>query len=205
MLITCKECKAVYCIADKIIGTLGRMVKCTKCHNIWPVESPYNTHIDNESLEYCSTLPVIVKKSPSRTPIVTPIFLILVIISINFFLFYEPLSNFKPFRNLYEQSGIYNSEGVMLQNFSFEIRNDGIFMEGEIFNDSNEDRIIPNMRYELLDEDKKVIFRYTYKTPNTLLTPGKSWPIKANITKTTKHAKYIQLDIGNKLELLLRE
>ena len=93
----------------------------------------------------------------------------------------------------------------MLQNFSFEIRNEGIFMEGEIFNDSNEDRIIADMRYELLDEDKKVIFRYTYKTPDIILNPGKSWPIKANITKITENAKYLQLDIGNKLELLLRD
>jgi predicted Zn finger-like uncharacterized protein len=205
MLITCKECEAVYCIADKIIGPLGRMVKCAKCHHVWSVESPHDVHIDNEPLEYCSTLPVLVQKDPSNNSIVIPIFLVLAIIIINFFLFSESLSKFTVFRNIYEQSAIYNSEGLMLQNFSFEIRNEGIFMEGEIFNDSNEDRIIADMRYELLDEDKKVIFRYTYKTPDIILNPGKSWPIKANITKITENAKYLQLDIGNKLELLLRD
>ena len=201
MLITCKECGAIYCIAEKIIGSMGRKVKCTRCQHVWMIESK---RVPDQTLESCLTLPILYKPALPKALRMMPIFLVFMLILINFIFFPELFTRVSLFRDLYQKCGFYSSDGLSLDNFIFELNKDEVLINGFIQNNSNENKMTPDVRYILLDKDKKEIFKYTQKSSYKLLKPGESFSINTNIIHIKEDANMLQIDIGNKLELLLK-
>ncbi len=201
MLLTCKECNAIYCIAEKIIGSSGRMVKCTRCQYVWMVEGARGI---NYPIELCTTLPILFKPALPKAFQIMPILLILILALISFIFFSEYFFRFQPLNNLYEKCAIYNSDGLLLDSFVFDLNGNELLLQGVLKNNSNADRIIPDMRYILLNKDKEVMFKYTHLSSHQLLKSGEILPINTKIINLTDNAAYLQLDIGNKLELLLK-
>lgn len=191
MIITCEECKAVYCIAEKIIGPFSKRVKCTRCDHVWIVNST------PEQIEQ----PVCDKPIFSK---LMPFFLLINILLINFLFFPELFIRFQPFKEIYEKCGIYNSADLILEEFNFEKQDETILVNGFIKNEGDEDKFLPDIRYILLDQNKEIIFKYTYIPSKKILKAGEIWPINSKIINVNFDADYLQLDIGNKLEFLLK-
>ena len=202
MRITCQKCQATYSIAEKIIGFTGRMVKCARCDHNWLVQTP---EIEETQIEHYPNLPVLFKPALPKCFNLVPILLILIFLLINFLFFPELLMRYKPLRELYEKCHIHDSQGLLLHSFTFELIGNDIIVQGSLLNSSNEDKIIPDIRYIALDNEKEVIFRYTTHSPNKIIKAGETWPIASKITNLNENTAYLQLDIGNKLELLLRK
>ncbi len=201
MLITCEECGAIYCIAEKIIGSMGRKVKCTRCQHVWMIESK---QAPSQALDPCLNLPILYKPALPKALRLIPIFLIFAIILINFIFFPELFTRVSLFRDLYQKCGFYSSDGLFLDNFIFELNKDEVLINGFIQNNSNENKMTPDVRYILLDKDKNEIFKYTQKSSYKLLKPGESFSINTKVIHLKEDANMLQIDIGNKLELLLK-
>ena len=77
-------------------------------------------------------------------------------------------------------------------------------MKGDILNNSDEDKIVPAIRYILLNKDKEITFRFTQQPAYQIIKPKESWPINSKIININENAAYFELDIGNKLEFLLK-
>lgn len=192
MIITCEKCKAVYCIAEKIIGPFSKRVKCTRCNHVWIVNVNAAQQIEQPSCY---------RKIFSK---LMPLFLLINILLINFLFFPELFISITPFKEIYQKCGIYNSADLVLEGFNFEKQNETILVNGFIKNAGDEDRFLPNIRYILLDQNKKTIFKYTYLPSKKILRSGEIWPIDSKIINVNFDAEYLQLDIGNKLEFLLK-
>lgn len=191
MLISCKECKAMYCIADSIVDNSSRKFKCTRCQHVWKINE--NDHINLSK-----------KRSIKVSKLFTPIFLSIVIILINFIFFPEFFIKISPFKEVYEKCGIYNSDGLLLDEFIFEVNNNDLLVKGIIRNESDEDKSFPDVRYILLDGNKNIIFKYTHISSKKIIKAKDFSTIDTKILNVMDEAVYLQLDIGNKLELLLK-
>ncbi len=205
MRITCGKCQAVYCISERVIGSAGRIVKCAKCTHTWMVTTPstsfaaHKTHYD-----YKVNLPVLFKPALPHYFKIIPITLALIIIFVGLIFFSEKLINLQPAKIIYEKCGIYSTKGLLLNDFVIDTHENEIAVNGFITNSSDEDKIVPDIRYILLNNNKEVIFRYTKPSSKEAIKANQTLPISAKITNVKAKAEYLQLDIGNKLELLLR-
>lgn len=188
MIITCEQCKAVYCIADKIIGNNKKQLKCCKCNYIWH----YNPHAQ------------ISHKKPIYKKILSILFLSITLLLLNFIFFPEFLMNFGPAKDLYNKCGIYDSKDLLLEDFVFKIEEDILIAKGIIKNNSNESKFFPDIRYIVMDKDKNIIFKYHHISNRTMIKAEESIPIYTKILNLNSSAAFLQIDIGNKLELLLK-
>ena len=133
-----------------------------------------------------------------------PICLVFIILTLNILFFPEFFMRFAIFKNLYEKCGIYDSYGLKFDSVSYDISGNEILVRGLIRNNSDIAKIVPEIRYILLNSDKEVIFKFTQAASNHLIKPDDSWSIATKIVNITDNASYLQLDIGNKLELMLK-
>lgn len=192
MIITCEQCKATYCIADKIVNS-NMKLKCTRCGYIWKhFKSLSSVNEGNFSIKS------IIKKTFSILSLTITILLL------NFIFFPEFLMNFSLIKDLYNKCGIYDTNNLVLEDFMFSIEEGTLIAKGLIKNDSTDDKFFPDIRYILTDKDKNIIFKYTSKSHRPLIKAGESVPLYTKILNVNNNAAFLQIDIGNKLELLIK-
>ena len=199
MRIACEKCNAVYSIAEKIIGPSGRIVKCAKCDHTWTVSASLETAPIPNLIKSNTSKPT--KNSHLKLIIISSSFLLTILA---FLIFSKDLIRYKALTSLYEKFSIHDASGIKLNDFTFKTENQDVIIKGALVNESNEDRKMPQMRYVLLDKDKKVIFRFTTYPAEGNLKPGERIIINSKINNVTRPAKHLQIDIGNKLDLLFR-
>lgn len=202
MRITCEKCNAVYSIAEKIIGSSGRIVKCAKCSHNW-MALPLSASQKIPQI----TLPkkkIIKEETESYSLKLIYIFLLVSsIATVSFLFFSKELIKYKPLEPIYNSFSIFDSSDIKLKDFTYKIDYSDIIINGTIINESLENKKVPNMRYTLLDKNKHIIFTSTVSRDQYILKPGTKLPVTYKINNIRKPVKYLQIDIGNKLELLL--
>ena len=202
MRIICENCQAAYLVSPKVIGESGRLVKCAKCSYIWlakilMAEKEAVSEVDNKI-----NLPVIFQPVLSNYCKIMSIFLGFIIICMSFIIFSNVFIKYQPFKIIYEKLAIYDARDLNLQDFVMIEENDALLVKGIIVNNSLSQKMLPNIRYIILDKDKNIIARVTKSLTEPSLNPGEDMVIEARITSL--NAKYVQIDIGNKLDLLMR-
>ncbi|MEK6733821.1 MAG: zinc-ribbon domain-containing protein [Pseudomonadota bacterium] len=190
MLITCSKCNSTYSIADKFISPLGRIVKCYKCSNSWVVN--------------CSSQDLAVEPACFPSFGIMSFFLISLIFLFGFVFLSETLMRFAPINSLYEKLHIYDSKDLSMDNFYFDLDKKEIIVNGIIANNSLKEKRSPNLRYMIYSKDKKIIFKYTENSSKEIIGPGKYMQVNAKIANIPEDAEFLSIDIGNKLDLLLR-
>lgn len=196
MRITCEECKAVYLIAEKIIGSKGRIVKCAKCSHSWFVKS-LSTSQDSDRICHFSNF------CNNYLKYLIIFLIVLNIFSISLF-FSEHLFQYKIFENIYEKFSIYNHKDIILEDFKLRKDNNNIIISGRLINTSDKDKAFPCIRYTILDSDKKELINLTIPSSKAMIPANNALPINTKISNIQDNATYLQIDIGNKLDLLLR-
>lgn len=196
MRINCEKCNSVYSIAEKIIGSNGRAVKCSKCSHSWIVcpqnksqTSLKNTPKISSNIGYLKYLIIL---------------LLITNLTVICLFFSDKLLGQPNFKSFYELFDVYDHEGIIIDNFKFKKHNDEIYITGYISNTSTEDKIIPNIRYTLLNENNEIIFSFTSFSSKHVIKPQEAWPINTRLSNVKQNTSFIRIDIGNKLDLLLR-
>lgn len=192
MRIACEKCNAVYSIAEKIIGPTGRVVKCAKCSHSWMVK-PLNYFLE-------PSLPKI--QNSNYLKIIAALFSIALVIIV-FIFFSEDLAKHKALRPIYEIFSVYDLDNIKLMDFTFKTEDSDIIIDGIITNNSKEDKKMPDIRYLLLDKNKELVYSFTATPEQDIIKSGEKLPIHRKINNIRKPVRYLQIDIANKLELLL--
>ncbi len=203
MLITCEKCQAIYSIAEKVIGENGRVVKCAKCAHTWIVKVEEAKEAEEvHKHQQIKPLPINHKNSTALKILIS--LLLVAICLVSFIAFHDRLSQFFPLRQVYEKIGIYNNDGLSLNNFIYQIKDDTLLIAGKISNNSGVDKLVPDVRYTLLDKNRMVIFSAVAKSSKKTIKNGETIPVQAKIANLSDEAAYLQLDLFNKLELSLQ-
>lgn len=193
MRIICNNCGAVYLIAEKIIGSKGRIVKCAKCSYCWTVQ-PTDSSTPPQTRK-CFTEKFLH-------------FLFSFLIFINLIAIVLLASNYltkdsflKKFYNLFN---ISDNRELVLENFTAKKINDSLIISGKLLNLSNEDKPFPYIRYTILDDTGKIQIRLTTPASDKIIKPKASLQVGSKISNITTNYKILKIDIGNKIDLILR-
>ena len=226
MLITCEKCQAVYSVAEKVIGENGRSVKCAKCAHTWkvlpqisPVENiaepqtdiinPEDNQHKEKQIDICTETNikndlsqdnVCLKQDTKALKLISSI-LFIAIIFVSLITFHDFFSKFSPLKQVYEKFGIFNNQGLELQDFSYKIIDGNLVVTGKLANKSGIEKTIPDIRYIILDYQREVIFNAVAKSSTKTIKVDQTIPIYAKIANLSDQAAFLQLDLYNKIEL----
>ncbi len=111
--------------------------------------------------------------------------------------------------DLFEGIGLQNTDGLGFTRLEVERKPLGdqleLWLEGEISNDADTIRVMPDVVITLLSKQGREIGRLTYPVQKDLLEPGETVIITPEITNIPSLAKHLVLDIGNAWELSFRQ
>jgi predicted Zn finger-like uncharacterized protein len=226
VIIICEKCTARYAIPDSAIPQKGRLVKCTKCMHQWTVKLETTPLIEEiqVSLETAPSIEevqasevVVTNKEIEKIPIIaiikTPMMLkiaplmLILLISLTLMTFYsKEITHYIPYmKNLYLKQNVYDTSNMVMQNINFhkQVTDNGtdITITGKITNLSNEPKLVPLLAITLKDKYRDKIITQTLPQDGSRLNPGESHSISSGFTNVPGSIEYINLDIGNKLEL----
>lgn len=193
MRIFCNNCGAVYLIAEKIIGSKGRIVKCAKCSYCWtvnPVES---------------SIPLQTKKCFTERFLHC---LFGCLVFINLITIILLASNFLAkdlfLKKFYSFFNISANQELALENFTAKKINNSLIISGKLTNLSKEEKSFPYIRYTILDHSGEILMRLTTPASDKIIKPNESLQIGSKISNIEANYEVLQIDIGNKIDLILR-
>jgi predicted Zn finger-like uncharacterized protein len=214
MIITCPGCSTKFIVRTGAIGINGRRVRCTKCTNSWfqLPEEEAETSFSYESIEITpipkgSNLPAITRRY--ATPLYIKLAFISAIILLLFALTIAYSNKMRPYIGwYYDAIGVYDDIGLSLQNIS--VQKDStddhrsLLLTARIVNESETDKIIPNLRVQMLDRNYKKINIKTFDFKNAILTPGSDMSFEDVAENIPDGVEIVIIDIGNPLNLAAR-
>ncbi len=225
MYLQCCECSTRFVIQDSKIG-LGRTVRCGVCRYEWFQEGNHNTSAydqDNflpapdrlEPLPEGSNVPAIIKGHSifwqAILKALRPVSVILITIGILAFLLMAQnyVVNFIPFaQNIYNYIGFSDNKDLVLDAVSFERKNgeysNNFIIKGYITNNSNAEKLVPDMAIKIYSKEGNLLEKRLISGTKTVIKPKKDVYFAQNLEDVGSNANKIQIDIGNKIELLLR-
>jgi predicted Zn finger-like uncharacterized protein len=148
---------------------------------------------------------------PSRMPhLVLAVSLLLMIVGLAMIAFRESLPPFlSPIASLI---GVESTEGLALADVQFRTREGrskvNYVIEGKIVNESQEIRKVPVLRVALVDAQGTWLLSREYEAEDGAeIKPGESYAFKATRLETAfaDRVDHLTVDIGNGIELMLRE
>jgi hypothetical protein len=204
-------------ISPKGLGAEGRKVKCAKCAHIWfvkpseedlkSVESVTDTPAATAPVPEKSGLPAVSKTTPILLKLI-PVVISLVIIVAAFIFYKSALEKIPGMSAIYQAVGFYKTKGVVFSDIiarKVKTRSgEDLLLRGNIFNTSGEERVLPNLRFIISTQDGTEIFSHTLEYTGRVLAPGEKQSINNTIRNLDSRANYLQLDIGNSIELMAR-
>jgi predicted Zn finger-like uncharacterized protein len=229
MILNCPQCNARFLVADSLIPTDGRTVRCGACSHQWHVENPAGptpinfkqlleeetsaTTVETEiSQPTTSTpnVPAITKKKFSLTPfkIAVPVLAgIWAVLAV--FTYFPKGVDSAGVGNIYRMLGVHSTAGLAFIDVKMEREElEGktrFIVSGNITNHAQVMRTVPTVHVALKDKDRHAVWARDYPV-NIPLKVGESYPFRiVNIeTSFAANVKTITLDIGNSLELMTR-
>lgn len=221
MILQCKNCGARYLVPDSSIGAEGRTVRCARCSESWyepPIEAPLDATSDFTpephqepapeaettenfdavmgSLNAAANLPIR-RPTTSIGLKIAVAALLAITIGLGLFMTMPKLFGISPskglvFADVKIQKGDADREGM-------------VEMSGNILNQSEEPRIVPNIKVILLDGADNPLQSWELKSNGAMLKPKESIPFSKNdLNMKFSIAKRFVIDMGTPLELALR-
>lgn len=155
-------------------------------------------------------LPAIIDRQVPLWLRIAPASILSLAIAIYLVFYSHNLLSFVPeLSKVYQYFGIYNTQAVVLQDSAiYKLGGEGeyfdILVKGKIVNRSMNSRFLPGLRLSILDSNGSNIVSSVSHSDGSVLEPGEEFQINNKITNLTKKAKYLAIDIGDNVELLLR-
>jgi len=192
-------------VLPKQIGEFGRKVKCSKCDHIWhqylnspmKTESTHNTHsIANSRLGNGVNLPALLPIKIPQYLYCLPILLISLIIFLSVILFQDKFG-IQSFLILGEPC----VTDIHVENNKDQAK---IILSYKIVNFSDNQIKMPLIRIRLFDSNNKMLKSHIVDQTKISLSPKQYINIKTEFPSAPKHAKKIDITLGNRLDFMLR-
>ena len=205
MIIVCDNCGTRYQIEESDIREGGLEVKCSKCEYVW-FQSPFfiddlaiNAGVDKESLDGV-TCHKAQKSKEDCNLLKYSLFTLVILICLSLFMI--PRGGIHWFlRPLYAVFAIYDSVDLEFESARFNYKNGGILIDTTIVNNSNEEKVLPNMKISLYDGENNTLRTIKVIHNKKYINRGEQMEVTQQIHNVPIETKYIVLDIGNRLEM----
>lgn len=225
MILQCEACNARFLLPDAAVPPEGRRVRCGKCKHEWHVASaqpqpvaapaapaPATPDIDALMREGKVEAPAPKKeespvlkpigRSAPVLPVAVPGWMMASAVAMMLLLIGFSLVLFKP-----EWLGYYPSTDLSVTEVTLRKgEKDAYVLSGRIVNKSDYVAPVPQLHIKLVDEKGVVVKEWTHTSRKYLLQPRQHVEfVMENLDTGGAAAKEFQLDLGNALELSLRE
>ncbi len=227
MILTCPECSIRYLIDPAVLGTDGRMVRCSKCENTWvqkPAENAGDTPepgpeaapdpIDaarerraRRAGRAGANVPAIRGERRSRAAAVMWTLLVVAIIGVlgaGFALRDMVIQVWPAAETLYQFAGLQpepRGAGLGLRNVTWKSSSrDGqkvLTVEGEVINISKDVRRVPPIQGVLFDKSDRELQRWTFTAPESRLLPGENVTFRTELKNPTAGAARLTIVFAN--------
>lgn len=227
MIVTCPNCEVDFVVSSEALGSSGRKVRCTKCKYIWFQNLPGETSLDtdnglrplqevtaeealpHEPAQQESVIAPEIPEQPSKKSIYANIALA---VSFVLWLFTLSIVNSNKFIAIgkwyYSALGIYDDTGIVLHSISAEKIEEGtnkdLLVKGRIVNESEKEKIIPDVRITLIGEGREIVRTFTLDSHAASLAPGKSVDFENRVPELPGNVSAVIMDLGNKVNLASR-
>ncbi|CAK8163338.1 hypothetical protein CAXC1_330098 [Candidatus Xenohaliotis californiensis] len=212
MILQCPSCFAKYFIEDKLLNSSQcREVKCMKCCYQW-IHNATEVGIDKVNI---SKIDAAVKANSYRnlnySMVLNTVIVLLVVLCFALFFHNEfPLQlrckiyNSLPFKvaHITDTQGII-FDGLEVENSNYKMQHN-IAIKGFIVNNTNKIKIVPPIRICLDDHEQKCIKNYYIKSSGKVIAPKEREYFSYRIVDVSSGIDKAVIDMGNKIELMLR-
>lgn len=220
MIITCEHCAAKYMVSEDALGLDGRSVKCAKCQKTWFAKPPSVLEVNNPISDITSKivaenkkqLPAVRDDNWSFLLKISASILSLVLAFLFIIFFQTTVTSFIPAsKKIYNMMHFFDTSNLELQNMAIrkiqKKENTTLVIKGQIYNKSKSLVIRPSLRITLYDDAYQKLLEHIIdlnQENSEYIKPGEMIDIDNNIRNLADNAKILKIDIGNRLELLLR-
>lgn len=231
MILQCKNCSARYLVPDSSIGAEGRTVRCARCNESWyepPIEAPSDGFAplseptpepdiaqtpEPESTEdfdkMIGSLNAAANRSSasSNLPVYRPTISTGLKVAVAALLVI--VAGLGLFMTMPKLFGILPSKGLVLADIKIEKNSEekpGIVeITGNILNESEEPRTVPNIKVILLDGADNPLQSWEFKSNGATLKSKETTPFTSGeLNMKFSIAKRFVIDMGTPVELALR-
>ncbi len=188
MKISCPTCFSSYKVLKGSIGE-GRKVKCGTCGHRWFQDNSKKVYVNQE---------------------LVLIFVFFAFFSVFIILFHEVLpfkcSHFVCDTKISNLLNIKCSSGIKFSdlNFFYMNNNEDLFIDGAINNYSKHSRVMPDIRISFRDVRNKKVNEFKIKSNGKIISPNSQENFQYKLLDISSDFDKIVLDLGNKMEMLLR-
>lgn len=218
MILQCPSCFAKYFIDENFMkSSKHKNVKCTKCHYQWSLDKQKKNEniIANNNkkkvAKYDKKAINIDMKNINYAFVLNFLFVFL-LISTSIIIFHDDLPvkiraeiyNSLPFKlaNIIDTHGML-FENLKIENNEYNSQNN-VNIKGFIVNNSNKIKIVPPIRICLGNESKKCMRSYYIKSNGKAIGSRSKEHFHYKIVNVESEIDRIVIDMGNKIELMLR-
>jgi predicted Zn finger-like uncharacterized protein len=232
MILECEKCHARFLVADSMMPSEGRTVRCGACSHQWfapgPEATPFaaelplaETHDATSSLDgdeedgftrssRTRNVPAIKKRPISARPfkIAVPV-LALVWFGIAFVTYFPRWMALPGLASVYEAMGITPNTGLVFDDVHMDHEQNEdrtkYIISGSIVNHASVPRVVPTVYVALKNKDGKALWGREYPV-NAMLKAGEVYPFRIDNIETSfaGQVSSIVVDLGNSLQLLMR-
>jgi predicted Zn finger-like uncharacterized protein len=196
MYIFCSNCKTNFSVEDDLIKPDGRKVRCSKCQNVWYQE--YFEYKSNLLKTY--NLPMVLPTKKVQT--YYSLFVVSISLSVLIYMVFLAYVN-----------NLKNSNFNFQKDFAVDIlpseileHENKVILHYKITNLSLENKLIPEIRVRLLDQDQHIIDSNILEhSDKVFLQPLQYIYIKTEFKEVKNNAERFDLTLGDKSSFILSE
>ena len=210
MYLSCPECYTSFTVKASQIGPKGRRVRCSKCCHGWFAKGvPGGTGSEGitasrldrvgkpEKFEKGVNLPALL---PVKIPFylyVAPVLLAAAIIFTSMILFQDKMT-------LFGLTGTSENLKVKDIRIAYDREYGNIIANYKIVNTSSEFVPLTSIKIRLLDKNHRILKSHVTSESTSSLAPKQFVAIRTRFSEAPTNVEYIDITLGNKLDLLLR-
>lgn len=217
MIISCPSCNTRFVVSPTAIPLAGRNVRCARCQHQWfqkGEEVSRNAEVLEPNVRPARpTKPAALP--PPKKKATAPVWMKAAAACMAFVFVIAALMIFeKPLRaggleTVYSLAGAPDSSGMTFSELKILVlpgsKENTVKVSGKIYNGAEVARRLPGVRVTLLDENHLPVETGDFTQENVDIAAGEAVPFNIEMPSRSRRAEYVRLDLGTKLDLMLRD
>jgi predicted Zn finger-like uncharacterized protein len=227
VIIVCEKCGTTYEVADNAIPENGRMLRCANCSHQWLQRKQTEIATLSTPLEHIVEQPIaqepiashkesVVKpiaptpKPASKLLTIAPLVLLFLLIA-NTIIFYSDkiIKHFPVLSNLYLSQNIFDTKDMVIADVvlqkHLEKNANNANLSIKVTNYSKVSKHLPLIKIIMKDKAGEIITDHIIEQADVMLDAGESHLSNSTIFNLSDTEEFINVHIGNKIELLFRD
>lgn len=211
MYLTCPECYTSFTVKASQIGSKGRRVRCSKCSHGWFAKGVASgTGREGFTVSMYDRVGKVEEKFrpgvnlPALLQIKIPIYLYIAPILLAAAILFTSMIFFQDKMSILGLTGTSENLKVKDIEIAYDKEHGNIIANYKIVNVSEEFVPLSSIRIRLLDENHRILKSHIASESTSTLAPRQFVAIRTRFSEAPINVEFIDITLGNKLDLLLR-